>query len=393
MLNLRADALDPIMKQIFSGNTVENETVMFIDKTDVKTLLFDIEKVVKVTSYDGKTVFTEGVDYTVESGKLKLTENSSIPCITSEKYYHGKASSPLITKYKGKNVHTLYGEGKAMTDWQINVTYTHNSSWEGFLQECKSQTYQNLINKFKNGEDVSIFFYGDSITYGANSSYISDYAPYQHSFPLLFTQALADLFEYTVVYKPISKTADNGNRTARTPLVKYEAGQRGTITYTNTAIGGWTSSDGLKNIDDFVTRYSKNFGCDLFVLGFGMNDGSYSPDKTANNIKEMADAVLKVNPEASILIISTMLPNPNAVNGWYGNQYKQEAALMQLADEYKENGIPCEVAQMTSTSASILNRKDFNDYSGNNINHPNDFFSRVYAQCLLQTVIGYGNIK
>ena len=43
---------------------------------------------------------------------------------------------------------------------------------------------------------------------------------------------------------------------------------------------------------------------------------------------------------------------------------------------------------MTSMSLSILTRKDFYDYSGNNINHPNDFFGRVYAQTLLETVVG-----
>ena len=48
---------------------------------------------------------------------------------------------------------------------------------------------------------------------------------------------------------------------------------------------------------------------------------------------------------------------------------------------------------MTSVSQAILKHKDFHDYSGNNINHPNDYFVRVYAQTLLQTVVGYENMN
>ena len=48
---------------------------------------------------------------------------------------------------------------------------------------------------------------------------------------------------------------------------------------------------------------------------------------------------------------------------------------------------------MTSMSLSILDHKDFVDYTGNNINHPNDFFERVYAQTLLQSFIGYENMN
>ncbi len=94
-----------------------------------------------------------------------------------------------------------------------------------------------------------------------------------------------------------------------------------------------------------------------------------------------------------MLLVSTMVPNPNAVNGWYGNQPLQEKKLQELAEEYRENGISCSVACMTSVSLDVLKYKDFHDYSGNNINHPNDFFARVYAQTLLQTVIGYENMK
>ena len=66
---------------------------------------------------------------------------------------------------------------------------------------------------------------------------------------------------------------------------------------------------------------------------------------------------------------------------------------MSLAEQYRENGVPCATVQMTSVSKAVLEHKEFVDYTGNNINHPNDFFIRIYANSLLQSVIGYDNLK
>ena len=41
---------------------------------------------------------------------------------------------------------------------------------------------------------------------------------------------------------------------------------------------------------------------------------------------------------------------------------------------------------MTSIHQSLLARKSYADMTGNNINHPNDYLARVYAQTLLATV-------
>ena len=34
----------------------------------------------------------------------------------------------------------------------------------------------------------------------------------------------------------------------------------------------------------------------------------------------------------------------------------------------------------------------FEDFSGNNINHPNDFWARLYANTLFETLVGYENL-
>ncbi len=391
-LEVNMSDLNPLMQPIFAGNSTVNETVMFLDKGDVKSLLYPIETIVSVTSYDGKTVYEEGKDYVVVDGQLQVTENSAIPCITRTKYYNSPGSL-LMTAYNGTNVYTHWGEGRLMTDWQVNVNYTHTAAWEGYTQSSELEIYQNLVKKLQAGEDVTVFFYGDSITYGANASYISNYAPYQMSYPILFVQALADLFDYTVHYVDTGLVVPNVMTASKVPTEDYVAGTRGTITYVNTAIGGWTSADGVTNMDTFVKNEVSLHGCDLFVIGFGMNDGSISVRATTENVKKVVDAVLELEADASIVLVSTMVPNPNATNGWYAGQYRQEDKLLKQAETYREQGVACATACMTSVSLSVLERKDFHDYSGNNINHPNDYFVRIYAQTLLQTVIGYENMN
>ncbi len=386
-LPIQRTSLDALMQPIFSGNTVTEETAMFLEKGERKALLYPITEVQSITSYDGKTEYKYGKDYIVEDGQLMLTPNSSIPCITKEVYYGADASSLLQTEYNGAKVYTHWGEGRAMTDWQVCVTYSHDATWNGFTQKCELETMMPFVDKLLKHQDVTVLFYGDSITYGANASYISDYEPYQPSYPMLFVQALADLFGYKVQYVNTGLPD-----TPKVPDADYVAGENGTVTCVNTSMGGLSSRDGALHMDEYVGSIAQQYGCDLFVIGFGMNDGKFSPSRTAESIQLVTDLILEKQNDAAIVLISTMVPNPNAVNGWYGNQEMQGSALVKLARKYVKDGVACAVCSMTSVSLDILKVKEFHDYSGNNINHPNDFFARVYAQTLLQTVIGYENM-
>lgn len=391
-MDLKAEMskLNDLMQPIFAGNTVKNETVMFLDKGDVRSLLYPIQSVASVTNYDGTVTYEEGKDYVIENGKIKITENSSIPVITRAVYYNfpDHPQINITAKYEGKNVNIYWGEGKPMTDYQVNVTYTHENVWEGFVSESNVDVYAKFIQKLIDGEDVTLFFYGDSITHGASASFIDNYAPYQYGYSLLFTQALADLYGYTV------KFVTTGMQGAPIlPNADYVAGDRGTITYVNPSVGGWTSQNGKENIDTYVTPFVEKYGCDLFLIAYGMNDGVTSPRTVARNMEAVFDAVLEKDPDCALMFVSTMVPNPNATNGWYGYQYKQEADLIKTAAKYVKNGTPCAVARVTSASLAVLEHKEFQDYSGNNINHPNDFFCRVYAQVILQTLIGYENMN
>lgn len=382
-LNIKDEDLKDVMQNIFTGTQSLKETVMFLDKGDVKSLLFPIKDIVSVTSYDGKITYEEGKDYVIEDGKLKVTEDSSIKVITSAKYYNYPGS---IIQMNGKPM--FWGESQVKA-WQVAVTYNHDAAWEGYVQESQLEVYQDFIKKLVAGEDVTLFFYGDSITWGACSTYLEGVQPKQGAYTMLFTEALADLFGYKVKYINTGLSASMPCHPV--PTTEYVGGERGTITYVNTAIGGWNSADGVSNFDKFVGEQVEKYGCDLFVLGYGMNDGGFSAGTTKANAKKIVDKLLEIKPETSVLLVSTMTPHTKS-NWDFDSIKQQERQLDSLAKQYRKDGKAVAVACVHSVSVAIQEHKTFNDYSGNNINHPNDWFYRVYAQTLLQAVIGYENM-
>ena len=392
-LNLSADKLQDTMSDMLGSGLMRNETVMLFDSDldgEPKSLLFPIKEIVSVTNYAGTRVYTEGVDYEIIDGKIKILSNTitSRAAMKISKYY-GTSDSMLQTyKPDGTLSNTYWGEGATMTANQLCVTYKYDTDWEGFHQESNIQTYENVIKKLIAGEDVTFIFYGDSITCGANASWFVGVEPGQYSYPMLFTEAIADLFGYTVNYVNVS----NLHSLIKPVPADYVAGTRGTINFINSAVGGWNTKDGLNNFDTFVKPYIQQYGCDLLVLAYGMNDGGTSVSSVMNSTKSMVEKAYALSSDLHVAIVSTMVPN-NLAPGWYKNQAKQEAEFIILAEELNAAGIKTALTKMTSMSLSILEYKAFVDYTGNNINHPNDFFGRVYAQTLLQSFIGYEYIK
>lgn len=96
-----------VLFPVWQGSVVYEETGMFLGKDDLLPLLFMPEEILSVTSYDGQTVYQEGRDFILtDDGRLALTEQTSIPYITKEAYYHGDPESLLTTVFQGQEVYT-----------------------------------------------------------------------------------------------------------------------------------------------------------------------------------------------------------------------------------------------------------------------------------------------
>jgi hypothetical protein len=76
-----------------------------------------------------------------------------------------------------------------------------------------------------------------------------------------------------------------------------------------------------------------------------------------------------------------MLPN-NLLPYFVRKQALYLEQLLQISS--KQKGVV--VADMTTMHQELLKRKAFIDMTGNNVNHTNDYLTRVYAQVILETV-------
>lgn len=366
---------------IWSGNVVYDEYVMFLGKDDVVPLLYPATEIISVKSTDGTVTFTEGIDYALQDGKLIMPEGSSLTYIPEEVYW-AKGAYDVYTYKDGEKHITYAAGGNGMAKYQVAVTYRHESTPEISVPDC-SDTFASFIKKLERGEDVTIIFNGDSITEGWDSSIRGSYGQRQPHWPALFTQYLAYHYGYTVkyAYTPLQGTFNY-------PKAKDVFGDRGTITYINTAVGGWTINDGFKNLEKYALNLAEKHGCDLFLYAYGMNNGRTHPADFSFAVEKTVRKFNEAYPDVPIVMVSSMLSNTESVSG-VGHLHKQEAELITIRDELKGEGVMIEVAPMTSVHMVMCNIKRFRDHSGNNMNHPGDYTHRVYAQVALQTVLGY----
>lgn len=373
--------LNTYMRPVWDGRVVHNETVMFIGKEDRISLLYPADEIISVRSYDLKTEYQPGVDYEYTDGSLRLLEGTGIPVIALSDYYpEVDGEWALITKDHGC---TYWGEDTTMTQWQVAVTYTHSRYWNYDIPTSYADRYGKLHSKLENGENVTFVFYGDSITYGANSSAMIGVEPYAPIWPVMFTQYVAQKYNYSVEY--VSLPIENTPVPPKEPSVY---GDKGVITYINASVGGWGTETGSANMEMYINQYVRQYGCDLFVVAFGMNNSDSGAEGIAKLHQMMIEKVHNIDRDSCAAMVSTMVPNPDALGHWYGNQEMFEPEMIKYAQQCTEDGIPCAVAPMTSMSLAVLQSKRFCDYTGNNINHPNDFMARIYAQTLYQTVFG-----
>ena len=120
---------------------------------------------------------------------------------------------------------------------------------------------------------------------------------------------------------------------------------------------------------------------DLAVIAFGMNDGSTGV-KTCTyiwNLLKIMAAVRAENPRCEFILIATSLPNPLSSFAT-GMHEAYRPWVLRLG----QKGVA--VTDLTRLHRDMLAHKRFEDFNSNNINHPNDFFARVYAQALMETL-------
>jgi len=342
------------MQPIWRGRTIHHESIMLLEDADGHIpdvpLLYQADQIYRVRSSDLLTDYVPDIDFRLVDGKLFVPPLSTLPRTRHDDYY-------LKEKVEGQcfplnptigSGYIAFGEGAAFHHKQLAVTYTHHDTFPGEIPFFQGSLLPGTIDRLQQRSSLHMLIYGDSIATGANASGRSKAAPFMPGWFDLLAETLRTAYGH--------------------PAIRL----------TNTSVGGTSSRWGADQAQARAARHKP----DLAIIGFGMNDGSgrVRPEDYLANIQLIIDRIRAVNPACEFILIATMLPNIE-VSSFWGMQKDYRPGLLAMEGE----GIA--VADMTAMHETLLKRKRYYDMTGNNVNHPNDFLARVYAQVLAAMLI------
>ena len=121
---------------------------------------------------------------------------------------------------------------------------------------------------------------------------------------------------------------------------------------------------------------------DLAIIAFGMNDAGHEnhgqhSDRYEQSVRGIIEGLRAHNPEVDIILVANMLSNPEFRP--QAGHFENRKRLVKLGGEFDRVAI----ADVMAVTEAMLQRKKFADISGNNLNHPNDFLHRIYADVIL----------
>ena len=338
--------MDELLQPVWAGEISYQESVLPVmgegNTIMPIKLLYPIKEVIKVQNAALTITYQENVDYIIDNGELIVLKSGNIPLMLHREYYPGSGDKGFEAREGG---YVCFSEGSYFHDRQIVVTYTHKAEYKGYIPEGKAHLLKNVHEKIANKEDINLFVFGDSISVGGNASGFLEVAPYMPTYSELFAEGLERTYDINVNIH-------------------------------NVSVGGKDSYWGRESVE---TLLNQTTDIDLAIVAFGMNDGGYSGTVYASNIKYIISKIQEKYMDADVLMVATMLPNYDAVKF-----YKNQEIFHTYLSELEAEGVA--LANMTSVHSSLLERKKYGDMTGNNVNHANDYLSRVYAQTLLATM-------
>lgn len=394
-----AGTVNDLVKNFWESDTMYEESVLFRAQTDAQgnvisapqcKLLYAASEIVEVKHYTTSSpepvVYSLGTDFTYADGVLtavgtlvqsggKTVFQGSIPyvndkALTGEQPFPGVEASTAIPSTTA-GLYLPFTEGAGIVAMQCLVTYQHAVGWEGTKPSCYADgALKKTVEKLKKGETVELFVWGDSISTGANSSSVLGIAPNLPTWDKLLAANLQSYF-------------------------------KANVNLTNKAVGGWSTREGVSGgvgwvggkqvqqagLNALFKSDLKDYVPDVALIGFGMNDaaGGISADTFIENTLSMIETLRARNPECEIILIGTMLANPLA-RIHSQNQAELNEYLKRISKSGQYNTCTVDVGAM---HADLLAAgKNYSEMTSNNVNHPNDFFARIYAMNLLSAFIG-----
>ncbi len=344
-------SLEKYTAYYWEGGTTYNEAVLPMREKDGViqpiSLMYPIDEVISVCNAELTEEYLPGRDYAVKDGRLVIPEGSRIKV----QNYGDLYLEELLPNHSfegTKGGHVYFSEGDDLHRKQFVVTYTHPATWNGPVPPSQGGSLPRTMHRLKNGMELNVVFFGDSICAGGNSSALLKVPPYAPMWADMVTEHLRKQY-------PDAK-----------------------IHMYNEAVGGTDAKWGAEQAESLVCVHKP----DLVVLAFGMNDAALQIEPMAykSYIQSMMNTIRAVSPQCEFLLVSSMRSNVEAK--FY--QGKKLAVYRAILQQLTREGVV--LADMLALHEYLLTKKKFRDMTGNNINHCNDFLARAYAQLIIKTL-------
>lgn len=344
--------IEALLSPIWNSDIITGESVMMVSENGnlpKAGLMFEPEEVLAVTNASLSTEYSFGKDIFYENGYLVLPKDSPIPYVDFRDLYPDK-QKPNFKGFVGVDRWLISSPGALWFQQNhLAVTYrkSKESKWKGNIPASAGKTLMGTMAKLKKKEPLKVALLGDSISFGGDASSIYGSSPY---LPIW-----ANLVEI---------------------LLEKKYGSD--ITLINPSLGGTVASWGKQVARSYITPVKP----DLMIIGFGMN-GKENPDDFESSISSIIGSASTGNPECEFILVIPMQLNTK----WQplDERLLKAERLRKMANDAV--GIKIAVADVWSVHDELLKHKEFYDMSSNNVNHPNDFLVRVYAQVIATALI------
>lgn len=333
---------------------VHGESSILLQETEggplVGRLAFPVDEVLSVQTSNrtAKLSAAEGLKVDLATGRFELPASSSAPRIRAADLFP-PTGAPMSYKHRvGKPEQSLlYGPGRWFHDHQVEVTYRRrNEAWTGYRPVFAEQLLPKTIARLRAGERVVVGVSGDSISAGGDASGLNGAEPNQPPFADLVAAQLRASYPSEVVLK-------------------------------NRAVGGWSIANGNQDLDNLLAEKP-----DLIIMAYGMNDvGRRDPAWFKDQAQTFIAAVRKKAPGTELILVTPMLGTIEWV-------HTPREMFFKYRDELKPFvGPGIALADVTELWSELLRKKHDLDYTGNGLNHPNDYGHRLYAQAILSLLV------
>jgi len=312
-------------------------------------LAYPAERILSVTTADGRALAASGGGFTHRSGSHEVVFQAPLPVppiLDGERYLPAGAAHSYRHRVGQPDVHLLYRPGRWFHDRDVEITYRRTTVTpldvvHGDLPETRA--------RLARGGDLLVGVSGDSISTGLDASATTATPPFQPGWP-----------DLAVAWLRVHTAAD--------------------VTLVNRAVAGWSVANGVADADALLASRP-----DLVIAAYGMNDvGRRDPAWYREQTAALVARCRATLPGCEVLLVATMLGNDEWI-------HTPREMFSRYRDELKGLvGPGVALVDMTAVWEEQLRTKEMFDLTGNGLNHPNDHGHRLYAQGVLEALVGRG---